>query len=365
MNINTEFLKKQRHIGDVLADNTVKFMFENLNKTQTGTVFKEITKDFPNMEVLPQEVQEYFNSSKTLPSWANKELLNLGADVFKCYGPEILFVLMCKSLPECYACGNGAKVLYATKKIVKNEDSLDGIKKRLTETAHFVLSVLAPNGFEENGVSIRTIQKVRLMHACARYCLQKKDWDYSLGLPINQEDMTGTLMSFCVLVLDGLAKIGIELSAKQKNAFFHVWRVAGFILGVKEELIPHTLQEGREIARLIFVHQAKASTEGIALTQSIIELIQKSGPINCPKFIPESLMVYFVGEEVAEYVGLKKLSPFAKAAMPFLFKTMGHMKSVITKKKMVYGALTTFNLKMIHFLLDHFYSIKSPMFELG
>ena len=47
---------------------------------------------------------------------------------------------------------------------------------------------------------------MRLLHASIRYLIQHHDptWKAEYGLPVNQEDMVGTLLSFSSLIIDGL-----------------------------------------------------------------------------------------------------------------------------------------------------------------
>ena len=50
--------------------------------------------------------------------------------VFAKHGPQISLSLLCKSLPEAYACANGAKVLYATGRMTERNGSLDVFTRR-------------------------------------------------------------------------------------------------------------------------------------------------------------------------------------------------------------------------------------------
>src|SRR6201999_3276000 len=123
-------------------------------------------------------------------------------EVFACYGPQICLCLLCKSLPEAYACAKGAQVLYRTGRLTDQDGTMRTFTRRLMETSQFVVNVCIPGGLEPNGKGIVTSQKVRLIHAAIRYFIKKGEWDVAtLGEPINQEDMAGTLQSFSTLIL--------------------------------------------------------------------------------------------------------------------------------------------------------------------
>ena len=69
-----------------------------------------------------------------------------------------------------------------------------------------------------HGYGIRTVQKVRLMHAAVRHGLHHVEnlkWDeLFFGVPINQEDLAGTLLTFSFLSIDGLRKLGANISSE-------------------------------------------------------------------------------------------------------------------------------------------------------
>ena len=60
-------------------------------------------------------------------------------------------------------------------------------------------------------------------------------WDDEWGTPINQEDLAGTLMTFSIQILDGFKKFKIPISEKDQEAYLHVWKVIGHVMGVRED----------------------------------------------------------------------------------------------------------------------------------
>src|SRR5690606_21151437 len=130
-----------------------------------------------------------------------------GQELFAEHGPLILMCLGHYSLPAAYAAAKGVEVLHRTAYLEKRP------AKRLFETTQMVIDVMSPGGLAAAGRGVRTAQKVRLMHAMVRHLIQhdpEQPWDASLGVPINQEDLAGTLMTFSWLTLDGLAKLGVH-----------------------------------------------------------------------------------------------------------------------------------------------------------
>src|SRR6187549_451702 len=126
-------------------------------------------------------------------------------------------LLCCYSLPSSYAARKGVQVLHRTAYLAKRPN------RRLFETAQFIVDVLSPGGLGPLGHGQRTAQKVRLMHAAIRHLIlhdPNTRWPADdLGVPINQEDLLGTLMTFTWLILDGLSRLGVRLTPQEQQAY--------------------------------------------------------------------------------------------------------------------------------------------------
>ena len=168
-----------------------------------------------------------------------------------------------------------------------------------------VVDVMAPGGLGPKGRGIRTLQKVRLMHAAIRHQLRHDAharWDEgSLGVPINQEDLAGTLLTFSFLAIDGLHRLGANISLEAAEAYFRAWRGVGKVLGVLPEMIPNNLDEAAELKALISRRQFAPSDEGREMTQALIQMLKKNSP-PLMEGIPTGLMRLFIEQEIADYL---------------------------------------------------------------
>src|SRR6185436_12860508 len=109
----------------------------------------------------------------------------------------------------------GARVLASTGRL---RDDLD---RRVNETARFVLDVVRPNGFDAGGSARIAIGKVRLVHAAVRRSVRARGGGGEV--PINQEDMLGTVGLFSVTVLDALTRLGVTVRARERDDYVHLW----------------------------------------------------------------------------------------------------------------------------------------------
>ena len=80
--------------------------------------------------------------------------------------------------------------------------------RRIGETAQMTLHAMSAGGLAPGGAGIRDAQKVRLMHAAVRHlALASDDW-VPVGTPVNQEDLAFTLLTFSIVALDSIRKLG-------------------------------------------------------------------------------------------------------------------------------------------------------------
>ena len=196
-----------------------------------------------------------------------------------------------------------------TGRMVEHHHSIKMFTARLMETAQFVVDIMRPGAFSSTGGGVMLALKVRLIHAAIRHFIKKKgDWDSNeLGEPINHEDMSGTLLSFSSLILEGLDKQKFGLTEEEKDAFYHSWRVVGHIMGLPIELMPESYKESLALGHTIMDQQAGESEYGKTLTTALVDFINETIDIKwLNNVLAESLIYYFCGRKTSKMIGIKK-----------------------------------------------------------
>lgn len=299
-NYSFEFLASMRLCGDFSGDNLIAEVFaDDIQKSAFRSLLDSLTFNEQLYQVDDfYAVKEVFLNAKKLPGWADEKLMAQGAVFFAVHATAIMNLLGLLSLPYCYAAADGAKVLDLSERIRNKPEH------RLGETADFIWDVMAPNAFEPEGKGFVSILKVRLLHAAIRFYTQKSGkWNDDWGLPVNQEDMAGTNLSFSLIVIRGLRKFGLTVEYPQQQAFMHLWNVIGFLLGVDERLLPETGKEALQLEEAIRLRNFKTSEHGISLTRSLTKYFA-SVDANFQEKDTMQLMRYLMGNEVADLLAL-------------------------------------------------------------
>jgi hypothetical protein len=297
-----ERLQPYREIGDEPADELIAALFQDGKVPAVNLLMRHLVmNEYPIPEALPPLVRKYLDQTDDLPDWADLARIEAGGRVFMRYGTRLVVILHCYSLPFCYLACHGAQVLNLTDRLESNPT------RRILETAQLLVDVMQPGGLAGRlGRGRRTIQKVRLMHAAVRRLSRAApSWNAAWGVPINQEDLAGTLMSFSWVGLDGLKKLGVELSADDREAYLHCWNVAGWLLGIRRELLPRDEARATDLVQAVGRHQFGPSEAGRDLTAALVKHTAYHLPGNVFEHLAPVMIRYFVGEQHASWLGLQ------------------------------------------------------------
>lgn len=291
-----------RLIGDVLTDAFVGDHGE-------GGAFGLLGRLADNQAPLPPStspaLSSWLNQTRVLPDWVQPARLLRAQRWADEHLPLLVAGLFCASLPSTYAAAKGAWVVHTSGRMRTDID------RRIHETGAFVLDVLRPGSFEPSGRGIWSCCRVRLVHALVRAKLGER----SEEVPINQEDMVGTALSFSVVLVDALRKLGVRVSRAQDDDFFHLWRVVGSLLGILPEYLPLNAAAARAEGRRIGERQLGPSKEGRELAEVLFERIADHVAPGRGRHLPRTLSAYLMDANTREALGLRA-EPTWLAALP-------------------------------------------------
>jgi hypothetical protein len=257
---------------------------------------------------IPAALKAYLEESSRLPSWADAAKIRRAQDLFTLHGPLFGVALLYKSLPVLYAGGKGgAQVLAMTGRLTHH------YRQRASETLRFILDVMKPGGLGTPGEppapgappppGIATAQRVRLMHAAVRhYASATPDFKVhpEWGVPINQEELGGTLLAFSSVALDGLAALGLTPPREDREAYLHAWKVVGHLLGIDPRLMTEDMGQARRAWRALVRRNFVRSPEGDLLMKDHLEFLDGLAPGKILDKGNPSLVRYLIGRRICK-----------------------------------------------------------------
>lgn len=275
-------------------------------------------------------LRAYLDAGRALPGWADAQQIACAEDVFMSYGPLSCTLLFCASLPECYVLPHLAEVLHIAGQLELRTEY------RIRQTAAMVFPVMMKGGLTAaDGGGVAQTLKVRLIHAMIRHLILRgpahagcgrveplacaaadatlhqallaHGWDTERqGLPCNQMELAYTLLTFHYVFLRGMRKLAIPLSQREEQAYLHAWNVVGHVLGIRDELMPRTMEEARSMfADLQALARSRPADPDVRppLGRALVHAMARSIELPVLRHLPVPLTRWLVGRRTAREIG--------------------------------------------------------------
>ncbi|PWN86524.1 hypothetical protein FA10DRAFT_224048, partial [Acaromyces ingoldii] len=222
--------------------------------------------------------------------------------------------------------------------------------KRLLETLQFILDIMGtddslsspsaqakptssgPYHVSRGGLGWAAATRVRFLHARVRQRLmQGKDADAfsaTCGIPINQEDLMATLGSFCVAPLWSLQRLGIPLSAQEREDFVALWRHVGFYMGIEPRILRRCFRDYKAAERFYFCvssHHFLAMKSGRDLTGPALPLLYSAAnraPVPLSFATNCAVTRFLLGDSLANALFLPRTSPKQRIRLTFVLAAL-------------------------------------------
>ncbi len=293
-------LDHARTVGDPLVDALVGHLERAPRGCEIDAALARYCRSGEIARGLPRPLARFLEDER-VPAWAEPGRLASAARFAERNSLAIACALFCAALPAAFTGAKGVSVLQATRRV---RDDLD---RRVNETGRFVFDVVMPGGFT-SGRAVRSAKCVRLMHAVVRSRvgarLRAKRREASGEVPINQEDLLGTLTCFSVVVIDALDKLGVPFTSAEAEDYLHLWRVVGALLGIREAWLPEDIAGARALGATIRERQAVATVDGRELTRVLVDGVERHLPARGLGLLAPGLIRWFLGDASADILGL-------------------------------------------------------------
>lgn len=239
--------------GDGPMDELVEWMFEYGSREAKALFQQAVDRGIASVPDAPEPLRKFFRTVDAEPPWLDRVLLDEAALFTHRAGLAATFVLrdMAQMTGFLFAGFN--------RTLIMTGDYKTATGRRLAETGKWWMDCTERRGMERLSAGFRTTLRVRFVHAMVRrHLLCKEEWDSSVwGVPISQPDMLATQMAFSVITLAGLRLLGVFATEREATAMMHLWRYAGWLMGVDERWGTNSEQEGRALLYRTLMTQAR------------------------------------------------------------------------------------------------------------
>jgi hypothetical protein len=255
----------------------------------------------------------YLHQGSVLPSWADSAKVERSETIFMQDGPLACTLLFCASLPECYVLPDLADVLQISGQLEARTEY------RIRQTAAMIFPVMLRGGLMgKGGQGLAQVLKVRLIHATIRHLilrgnpqhvrgaiprlgvhqepqgmydvLMRHGWDLThQALPCNQTELAYTLLTFSYVFLRGMRTLGQSLSDDDEEAYLHTWNVLGHVLGIRSDLLAHTMPQAKQMFEEMQAASRRAAPQPDArplLGKALMNAMARSLAVPTIRYLP-------------------------------------------------------------------------------
>ena len=331
--ISTTELEPHRQIGDEALDEILETLHREGNPLGPADDFLFLAKaSVKKFQQTPGRCKEsdikmsnFISQYENIPSWVDMNQIERGQNVFLAYAGSMGITLFYKSLVAGFSIPKIAAVIRSTGYLAPPSKP-EQVQQRLLDTGQLI-SACVGHGIDAllpGGDGWRTAIHVRVLHAKVRRAILRKQgkrkWDLEkYGIPINQEDMAGTLLAFSLNPLLGTEFItGASLPMQEKLDYLALWRYIGWLLGV--DTIDHKYQ----------------STDASPLDPCGPGISTISNPIQNSEAILESIILHLVHPDETSVQVAHHILKSRGSSKPGEITSVELSKSVAEKSNMFY-----------------------------
>ena len=220
-------------VGDPLADQAVEQLAaiaepQHVHRTIARTV--DLYHDPP--KDTPEALRELIEASAVVPDWFDPEIAMKATRAFLRNSDMVLVALVSGAIVE------GFSTLISKSFRIRSRIILNGVR-RLKQNTLQLTEQFMPGGLEPGGDAWKLSLRIRLVHAQARMLLKQSDeWDApEHGMPLSAAHMLLGAAAFSGRLMDHVARLGGDFSLEEKDAYVHVWRYTGLVMGIPEAIM--------------------------------------------------------------------------------------------------------------------------------
>jgi hypothetical protein len=272
-------LQAFRKVGDPLADAVVAELHRTKGLTNIRDllgVVQERAKQSPS-----NIYRDFLRECEETPAWVNAAQIARGQQVLAAYSSVMGPSLLAGSLVGGAMFSSAAAIT-----LMAGNFSYDP-SRRVTETALIISHLMFPGELmKATGKARLALIRVRLLHAGLRHWLPASGrYKRTVEIPINQHDLAITLALFGYVNLRSLVLMSVHMTREEIDAYMHMWKYAGYLLGIEGQLLPDSLEDQEEFFLASCI--AEAHPESILpASKGVLDAIAKDAYHATYGFVP-------------------------------------------------------------------------------
>ena len=253
--------------GDAPMDALLDWMYEIGPREGRKLYEQALERGIDSIADAPKPLRDFFRLVERTPVWLDRALIEDGVSFIHRTGLAGPYVLRDFALMGGYLLSGFNHALVMTGALNK------GAAQRIAETGKWWVDCTEHDGLSRFGVGFKTTLRVRMVHGMVRRHLPARpEWDSSeWGIPVNQTDMLATYLAFGPIMLVGMRAMGIPVTPHESKAVMHLWKYAGWLMGVEDKWLVDGERDGLVRLYQTFLTQSRADWTSAELGRALSE----------------------------------------------------------------------------------------------
>ena len=240
-----------------------------------------------------EALDAFFNHAETPPDWVDWDAVSRGQRLMAMQALPVSASFLVGGLIESYTAPGIARILSETGRLSHST------ARRIFETGQMVFDCAVEGNLVPGRMAHRTLLRVRLLHAFVRHHASR----HGVTNAINQAEMAFTLGMFNVGVLKGMKRLGLVIPRQTAQDYHHLWRTAGYWMGVHEELLPATVEEAFRLQAELTDHLQHPDANSRQLAHAVIHALKAKPPFLLSSRALYALSRQLLGTQLADQLG--------------------------------------------------------------
>jgi hypothetical protein len=213
----------------------------------------------------PEVVRAFFAEIEAVPPWFDAAGVLPGCRAFHRNSEMFVGAFVAAVLVE------GFSTLISQSFCITGRLVDQGVR-RLKQNNRQLVEIFLPGGLERHGDGWKLSVRVRLVHARVRQLLARsEEWEEAAwGTPVSAAHIAFATAVFSALLLKRAGMLGVSLSAEERESFMLVWRYAGHLMGVPEELLFESEAEAMRLYEIGALCEPPPTLESVILANGLI-----------------------------------------------------------------------------------------------
>ncbi|WP_419949756.1 oxygenase MpaB family protein [Candidatus Palauibacter sp.] len=219
-------------IGDPLADALVEDLASFGPQEVHSMLATALESSDAARSDMPESLRAFVAEAEAVPDWFDAGIARVASRAFLRNSDIVLAALVGGSIVE------GFSTLISKSFRIRGRVADSGVR-RLKQNGMQLVEQYLPGGMEPGGDGWRLTLRVRLVHAQSRYLLNQSDeWDHErYGEPISAAHILLAGAAFSGRLMRHVATLGGDFSTEEREAYIHVWRYTGLLMGIPEAIL--------------------------------------------------------------------------------------------------------------------------------